>query len=148
MTMLSEVCRQVNNWFDKGKLFATFEIKDGVITNDITGAVQDGQYIRIVGSVFNDGVYRYPVSDLTDEVFKGAVWMMAVPNEFLSLVSDIESWQGKYGSVDSSAMSPFNSESFGGYSYSKVSGNTSAEGTNIVGWQGVFASRLNKWRKI
>lgn len=148
MTMLSEVCRQVNNWFDKGKLFATFEIKDGVITNDITGAVQDGQYIRIVGSVFNDGVYRYPVSDLTDEVFKGAVWMMAVPNEFLSLVSDIEAWQNKYGSVDSSAMSPFNSESFGGYSYSKTSGNTSAEGTNIVGWQSVFASRLNKWRKI
>lgn len=145
--MLSEVCRSVNNWFDKNKLFAKFEIVGGVITNDIMSTVQEGQYIRVVGSVFNDGVYQWPVTDLTDEVFQGAVWLMAVPKEFLELVDEIDAWQKKYGSVDSASMSPFTSESFGGYSYSKTTGGSS-DGSGNVSWQNTFNSRLNKWRKI
>ena len=40
--------------------------------------------------------------------------------------------------------SPYTSESFGGYSYTKA---TDANGAPI-GWQKAFASRLNKWRKL
>jgi len=107
--------------------------------------LQDGQYFRIVGSVFNDGVYQYPATGLTDETFDGAIWAMAIPSEVIALASDIEAWKEKYQSIDSPAMSPYNSESFGGYSYSKSSGGSDdLSGT----WQGAFADRLNHWRKI
>jgi hypothetical protein len=100
-----------------------------------------------VGSVFNDGVYQMTDNlELADEIFDGSIWLMAIPKAFLDLVKDIEDWQKKNGSVDSAAMSPFNSESFGGYSYSKGSGK-SGEGTG-ASWQGAYASRLNIWRKL
>lgn len=100
-----------------------------------------------MGSVFNDGVYQMTDSlELADEIFDGSIWLMAIPKAFLDLVKEIEDWQKKNGSVDSAAMSPFNSESFGGYSYSKGSGK-SGEGTG-TSWQGAYASRLNIWRKL
>jgi glycosyltransferase involved in cell wall biosynthesis len=43
--------------------------------------------------------------------------------------------------------SPYSSESFGGYSYSKASG-TDNHGNDVTSWQSKFASRLNHWRKI
>lgn len=153
--MLSEVCKEIRNWFDQARYFGRFTIKDGVITSDNDGdmGIQANQYFRIVDSVFNDGVYKNDDTlseKLTNEVFNGAVWLMAVPKDFLDLVSEIEAWQAKYGGVDSASMSPFNSESFGGYSYSKSGGGSSSgDGTGNEGtWQGAFAGRLNNWRKI
>lgn len=153
--MIDEICRELNNWFDenpndgtKNRYFGTFIITDGTL--DLSEIeIKDGQYFRIIGSTFNDGVYQYPATGLTDEEFFGAIWAMAVPPSVIALVADIEAWQDKYGGIDSSAMSPFTSESFGGYSYSKAS-RTGSGGTdsNAGTWQGVFASRLNKWRKI
>jgi len=143
--MLDELCHELNNWFDKGRYFGDFQITDGMIDLSETD-IQNGQYFRIAGSVFNDGVYQYPAEDLHDEVFDGAVWLMAVPQAVLDLAAEIEAWQAKYGGADSAAMSPFTSESFGGYSYSKGSG---SDGSGSSGsWQSAFASRLNQWRKI
>lgn len=146
--MLGEICRELNNWFDenpkagsKDRLFGEFVIKDGVIDLSETD-IKPGQYFRIVGSVLNDGVYQHPASGLTDETFDGAVWLMYVPNEILRLAQDIEAWQEKYGGIDSAAMSPFQSESFGGYSYSK-SGSGGA-----MTWKSQFADRLSAYRKI
>jgi len=148
--MLSEVCREIKNWFEQAKYFGDFVIADGAIVsrNDGTMGLQDGQYFRIVGSVFNDGVYQYPTTDLHDEIFNGAVWALAIPKEVITLSDDIDAWVAKYGGVDSVNMSPFNSESFGGYSYSKSGGGSSAGGDNSGTWQNVFSSHLNKWRKI
>jgi hypothetical protein len=67
---------------------------------------------------------------------------MAVPRGFLALVAEIEAWNTKYGA---GAMSPYASESFGGYSYSK---GATAGGSNATTWSDAFASRLNAWRKI
>lgn len=150
--MLTELCQYLKNWFDRGqpKYYGKFEVKDGSVTsfNDGDMGILDGQYFRIQGSVFNDGVHKNPPSGLTDETFDGAVWLMAVPPSAISLAAEIEEWQKKYASVDSAAMSPYQSESFGGYSYSK-SGGGSADGTTNAGtWQGVFASRLNPYRKL
>lgn len=146
--MLSELCKEINNWFDYARFCGTFTIEDNVITGSYS--LQENQYFRIVGSVFNDGVYKYDDSlELTDEQFAGAIWAMAVPQEVIALSADIEEWKDKYGSVDSAAMSPFNSESFGGYSYSKSSGGSSSGNVDLSGtWQGVYADRLNHWRKI
>lgn len=148
--MLSIVCREIRNFFECDKVFGTFEIVDKHIVlqhNNVTLNITPGQYFRVVGSLFNDGVYMYPTDELIkDETFNGAIWPMAVPPDFLALVSDIEEWQNKYGGANSQAMSPFNSESFGGYSYSKGSG--AGDGTSGNTWQGAFKARLNAFRKI
>ena len=46
------------------------------------------------------------------------------------------------------SMSPFTSESFGGYSYSKSSGSGGNGEAQALSWQRQFQSSLNKWRKI
>lgn len=150
--MLTEICQYLKNWFDRdqAKYYGNFTISDGNISfADKEMDLIDGQYIRIIGSLLNDGVHLYPDTDMKDEQFKGAVWSMAVPPDFISMANEISAWQEKYGSIDSVAMSPYNSESFGGYSYSKSGGGSSEGGGSDAGtWKGAFASRLNPWRKI
>ena len=144
--MLTELCLELRNWFDTERHFATFTIKNGELSMPF---LMDGQYFRIVGSIYNDGVYEYPTSELVDETFDGAVWAMAVPPEVIALDAEIDAWKDKYQSLDSPAMSPYNSESFGGYTYQKsVSGSASGNSALSGIWQGAFSSRLNKWRKI
>ena len=142
--MLTELCKELNNWFVQKIYFDKYTIEDGTL---IVPELQQGQYFRIVGSVFNDGVYEYPATELTDEVFNGAVWAMAIPQDVIALSSDIDAWKQKYADVDSSAMSPYQSESFGGYSYSKAS-NNSEDGNGGNTWQSVFKNRLNQYRKV
>ena len=147
--MLSELCKELNNWFNynQPKYFGDFVIDDGELLTECD--LQDGQYYRIVGSLFNDGVHQHPADDLTDEMFSGALWAMAIPSEVIALADEIDAWKAKYQSLDSPSMSPFDSESFGGYSYSKSSGRSSSGNVDLSGtWQGVFADRLNHWRKI
>lgn len=144
--MLAELCQELRNWFDVKRHIGVFKIQNGHL--DRIDGVQSGQYIRIVGSVFNDGVYQYPPEDLTDETFDGGVWLLAIPKDVVKLSEEIDAWNNKYCSIDSAAMSPFNSESFGGYSYSKTAGGASGSANSPTSWQSVFAKRLNRWRKI
>ena len=151
--MLTEICKELNNWFDRDlpKYFDGISIVNNVITKDGTPIpIKQGQYFRIVGSIFNDGVHLLS-SDLRlkDEDFDGAVWLMAVPPTVISLAAKIGSWVDKYGAVDSVNLSPFNSESFGGYSYSKSGGGSASGDSAGAGtWQSAFAKELNLWRKI
>lgn len=142
--ILTEICEYLNNYFWEKKISGNFTISDGAI--EAIG-LKNGQYFRIIGSTFNDGVHIYPATDLKDEEFEGSVWAMAVPATVIAIASDIKDWQTLYGSADSSAMSPFNSESFGGYSYSKSGSGNANSGSNIT-WQDVFGGRLNKYRKL
>lgn len=138
--MLTEICAELRNYFEvpNGRHFGKFEISGGSIAP--LDFLQDGQYFRIIGSVFNDGVHQYSASDLTDEVFYGSVWAMAVPSAVIDLAAEIE----EYNKSDAGKPSPFTAESFGGYSYTKA---TDANGAPIS-WQKAFADRLNKWRKL
>ena len=138
--MLTELLAEIRNYFEvpNGRHFGTFTISGGSIAP--SDFLQEGQYFRIVGSVFNDGVYQYPAASLTDEVFEGAVWAMALPPSIIALSAEIE----EYNDSDAGKPSPFTSESFGGYAYTKA---TDANGAPI-GWQKAFASRLNRWRKL
>lgn len=150
MKVLSEICAYLRNYFDKGqpKTYGEIVIENGSLATDCQ--LKQNQYFRIIDSTFNDGVYKNDSNlTLTDEVFKGAVWAMACPPDFINIVFEISQWQTKYGAVDSSMMSPYNSESFGGYSYSKSSGGSSDTSKDKSGtWQGAFGARLAKWRKI
>lgn len=150
--MLTEICQYLKNWFDRdqSKFYGKFIISNGEIEsyNDGDMGMIEGQYFRIIGSLLNDGVYQYPSTELQDETFEGAVWSMAIPPTVLALSEDIEAWQAKYGGIDSTAMSPYQSESFGGYSYSKSGGGASSGSDSGGTWQDAFAKRLNPWRKI
>ena len=145
--MLSDLCQELRNWFNynQPKLFGAFEIKEGKIAeNDFLDIIKENQYFRIVGSTFNDGVYKYTNDlELIDEVFVGAIWLMAVPKQVIDLNNEIDEWISKYKDT---VQSPFSNESFGGYSYSKASGGSS--GSSGPTWQSIFANRLNMWRKI
>ena len=153
LKMLTELCTYLHNWFNSNqpKIFGTIIIDGGAITNsEFLENIQDGQYYRIVNSVFNDGVYKYEADkpmNLHDESYVGAIWLMAIPQEVLSLADEISAWRDKNEAIDSPNMSPFNSESFGGYSYTKSSGSSNGS-VSANTWQGFFASRLNDWRKL
>ena len=144
--MLNELCQECKNYFDKAqpKFFGQIVIQDGSITNeDFLEAIKPGQYFRIIGSIFNDGVYcSNEELLLEDETFDGAIWLMAIPKDFLAIAKEIEDWQTQYAKA---LTSPYQSESFGGYSYSKASGKN---GGGAVTWQDAFASKLNLYRRI
>lgn len=142
--MLTELCQELRNWFERKKYFGTFTIENGQI-HPPDGSLQDGQYFRIVGSIFNDGVHKYNAEQLTDEVFEGAIWSMAVPPSVVDLSERISEWVTKYGD---SVSSPYSSESFGGYSYQKASSGQGNAASSNPTWQSTFASELNRWRKI
>lgn len=143
--ILTEVCEYLNNFFWRSKIVGNFKIEDGSIS---VTTLKEGQYFRIVGSIFNDGVHEYPATDLKDEEFEGAIWSMAVPQAVIDLASDIKEWVEKYGNVESEAMSPFNSESFGNYSYSKGSSSDSSASGSPNSWQSVFGARLAPYRRL
>lgn len=146
--MLTELCQELRNWFDLNRYEGTFTISGGTLTADF---LQQGQYFRIIGSVFNDGVHKYGDNTdvLTNEVFTGSVWALGIPKAVIQLAAEIAEWKTKYESVNSQSMSPFTSESFAGYSYTKSSSSSSGTaGASPTGWKAVFASSLNRWRKI
>ena len=136
--MLEQILIHLNNWFlvPEGVHEDTYTVEDGGI---VLPFLADGQYFRIVGSLFNDGLHKYPAEDLTEETFDGAVWALAVPKQIVTLAEEITTWNNKQGTP-----SPYTSESFGGYSYSKA---TNANGTPL-GWQDVFKTQLAPYRKL
>ena len=147
--MLTELCQELKNWFEREIHVGTFTIEGGQLTD--CSFLQDGQYYRIIGSVFNDGVHIWPDDDLHDESFDGAIWAMAIPPQVVALSDEIEAWNALYGGVSSNSKSPFQSESFGGYSYSKGGGAGGAGSSASNGaptWKSIFADELNRWRKI
>ena len=136
--MLDEILAEIRNYFTVSVHSGDFEVIGGRLSP--LDFLQNGQYFRIVGSVMNDGVYRYPYSGLTDETFSGEIWALAVPPTLIALAADIEVYEKKAKET----VSPYSTESFGGYSYTKA---TDSNGSPLS-WEKVFAKRLNKWRKI
>lgn len=137
--MLEQVLQHLNNWFlvPDGVHSGTFEIKGGSIALPFLSV---GQYFRIIGSVFNDGLHQYPANNLVDETFEGAVWALAVPNAVVALSEEMEAWQEKN---EAASSGPYQSESFGGYSYTRATGEN---GKTLTVFD-VFAEKLNPYRK-
>lgn len=141
--MLDRICAHIHNYFTDEEEIRTGEwtIADGAIALEF---LMEGQYFRIVGSVFNDGVFKYGTDALTDETFTGEIWPMKVPRAVVELAAEIETWAEKYGAI---MASPLTSESvIGVYSYTKASG--SGGGMDADAWKDAFKSRLNPWRKL
>ena len=147
--MIGEICAEIKNYFCmKGDiLIGDYSIQDGAIVPSVD--ILENQYFRIVGSVFNDGVHQNTTAlELTDEPeFHGAIWLMRVPQDIIDLATEIEAWKDANAEA---ITSPYQSESFGGYSYSKASGTGGTGNAVGVDWrnQASFASRLNPYRRI
>ena len=148
--MLKEVCDYVHNYFHLVDHSGEFTISDGTIPI----VLMEGQRFRIRGSALNDGIYTYYSTgirndDDTDdeplysETFTGFITGMGVPRDFIRLVSEITQWVTDNAST---LNSPYQSESFGGDSYTKASSSGGSGG--VFGWKDQFKSRLNAYRKI
>ena len=137
--MLEQVLAYLNNWFlvPDGVHSGTFEIKGGGIALPFLSV---GQYFRVMGSVFNDGLHQYPANNLVDETFEGAVWALAVPNAVAFLSEEMEAWQEKNGAA---STGPYQSESFGGYSYTRATG---ASGAAVTVFD-AYAAQLSPYKK-
>lgn len=133
--MLEAVLTHLNNWFCREVYAGAFTVTSGTLA---LPDLADGQYFRIVGSVFNDGLHQSPAAGLTDETFTGAVWALAVPKSVVTLAEEIKAWAAK------NQLGAYTSESFGGYSYTRA---TNAKGA-AVGWQDAFAAQLAPYRKL
>lgn len=148
MTM-TELCAELRNYFDRGlpKYFGETEIKNGSIEIDGKIDLATGQYFRVEGSVFNNGVHQYPDYDMVDEVFRGSIWAMAVPPTVVALCEEMDEWEKTYAGEVSK---PYSSETISGvYSYTKAQGGSVNGGSSpTVTAFDIFARKLNKWRKI
>ena len=140
--MLEDVLGYLRNWFCVERVVGTFVIDKGRIAFPEGATVPDNQqYIRVFGSVFNDGLHMAADDTFTDETFEGTVWLLAVPTPVVQIAQEVEAYQA---SVAEAGKSPYKSESFDGYSYQL---RTDANGC-ITSWQEVFRNRLARWRKI
>lgn len=148
--MLTELCTELNNWFERCIVSGNITINsNGVTVGDapLSDYLQTGQYYRVVGSVFNDGVHQFLSDELSPErTFVGSIWCMAVPPEVVKLAEDIDAWNTAH---ETALNSPYQSESFGGYSYSLKSGSGGNGGSSAsYTWRDQFAEQLRKWRKL
>lgn len=140
--MLEEVLRYINNRFERDLYHGIFTVENGRL--ELEDAM-DGQYFWVEGSVFNDGLHLYPDNGMRDEEFVGSVWLLAVPEQVVEIASEIRDWTGRNADVISS---PYQSESFGGYSYSKAQGGTEGNELQPSAWQSQFGARLRPFRKL
>lgn len=143
--MLAALLGQLNNFFDRNPVTGRFHHVEGgelvVEGGELVGAgdwLMPGQWFRILGSRLNDGIHQHPARDLADEAFEGCAYALAVPDEVVELAGRIEAWEAEHGDA---SRSPFQSESFGGYSYDR---GDDGDG----GWQRAFAPELRRWRRL
>lgn len=149
--MLEQVCDYVHNYFIRHSYTGQLTITGGTIPYELL----DGQRFRVRGSALNDGIYTYhaagvkndddnAASPLADETFTGSIDAMGVPKAFTALVSEISAWVQANAAALSS---PYTSESFGGYSYTKATG-SGANAGGVLGWQDMYRAKLNAYRKL
>jgi hypothetical protein len=145
--MLYEICEHLHNFFDQrdgeyiDRAYDEFTISNGVLS-PLSSSLIAGQYIRIVGSLLNDGIYLLPddfsVSELADETFTGAVFGLDISKDLVTLSTEITAY------VAANPATGYVSESFGGWSGSRATGASGAP----LSWETVYGARLNRWRKI
>lgn len=154
--MLQQVLEYIHNYFIKTPNPGTYTIDDSGMPSPLPSLLE-GQRIWITGSVLNDGVYTFHADGIRDdddtnaaglqpETFAGTICALAVPPAVIALAGEISQWVENNGDA---INSPYQSESFNGYSYTLKSGG-SAQGSSAgqIGWQTIFADRLARWRRL
>lgn len=130
---VAAVMRQVRNFFDRGYMDGRFTIAGSVLS-----PAPAAPWIAISGSLYNDGVYPLSggfLAGVTDEVFTGRVWLLYPPKDFLDLCNEMSAYDDKH------PPGAYQSESFGGYSYTRSAGDGGA-------WQQAYKDRLTPYRHM
>ncbi len=142
-TTINAMCGNIKNYFAVAKCEERFVIENGNITLPF---LRENQYFRICESISNNGVHKYTNDmQLVDEEFDGIIYALAIPKDFLLLAEEIDA----YNKTEASKPTGYASESFGGYSYSKAGGGSVKNvSSNANQWEQIFASRLNRFRKV
>ena len=92
----------VNNYFERTAELGNYTITDNAVA--VRGTYKVGQYLRIMGSFLNDGVYKIKTftngtvefdATLTDEEFVGYIVGLAVPPEFVTLAAKVTGWTSR-----------------------------------------------------
>ena len=132
---------EINNFFVKDYECDNFTITSNKITGDFESTYVAGQYIRLSGSILNDGVYKITnvtATELTLDATLQAetertitVYGLVVPSSFITLANEIIA----KGSNEAVA-----SESVSRYSVTYGEGGKS--------WTSVYKKALDRWRKL
>lgn len=146
MNTVELLMRECNNYFFKWKEVGTFTIADNKISG-FKGNYLVGQYIRLKGSILNDGVYKIEsisnnqitVTGLNNEVFEGVIFGLSVPKDFVELSSKIDD---HIKTVPKNANKV--SESFNNYSISYATGSSG----KVLEWQTIFSDSLKDYRNV
>lgn len=144
MRTVYEVMRHLNNFFERGYRATEYTITGGALAP--ADLLRPGLWVCITGSFFHDGAWRIGadlrLEDLPegtpDETFAGRVWMLAPPPAFLALCDEIDDFVKKINET------PYQSESFENYSYTKPTGKNGG----VITWQEAFADRLQPYRHM
>jgi len=136
--------KECNNYFYKWKEINTFTIDNNSIV--VNGKYLEGQYIKLVGSIMNNGVYqvetysdnKITILGLVNEVFEGTIYGLSVPKSFAELASKIEEYNSK------NIISNKSSEGFNNYS---VSFSKDKNGKPLQ-WQEIFKTDLDIYRQM
>lgn len=91
-----------NNFFERSSEYGRYTISENAIA--VRGDYKAGQYVRIMDSLLNDGVYKIAsveageitlTETLTDEEFCGYIVGLAIPNEFITLAAKVEAFTNR-----------------------------------------------------
>lgn len=91
-----------NNFFERSSEYGRYTISENAIA--VRGDYKAGQYVRIMDSLLNDGVYKIASVEageitlnetLTDEEFCGYIVGLAIPNEFITLAAKVEAFTNR-----------------------------------------------------
>lgn len=143
--MLTNICAYLHNYFDYERHSGEISIVNGVIfCNGKAIMLDEGQYFALFRERIPLGVFNEVPADKT---FVGSVWLMDVPKDILDADKWADDWMKANGGAGSEANSPFQSESFGGYSYNKGT-NSSGKGGMSIFDNAQFSRMLAPYRKL
>lgn len=141
------IMQEINNYFYKTVEKNEFSINDSKIK--VKGNYFPDQFVKIENSIMNDGIYKVlnfedgfvEINGGINEKFEGCIYGLAIPKSFLELIEEIEEYQ----KLNPTSKSNVISESYlNGYSYTMT---TNSNG-QISGWQDVFKSKLDTYRRV
>lgn len=141
--MLTKICAYLKNYFDYERHIGTIQIADGVITCN-GERIETGQHFALFRDRFVLGVYQAG-DEIENKTFDGAIWLMDIPDGVKAADEWAEAWEAENGSAQ--ANGPFQSESFGGYSYSKGTGANGGVGSSVFD-QAQMKAMLAPYKKI
>ena len=99
---LTDVLKHLGNYFERDFELGDFSISANTIA--VSKTYKAGQYVRIMDSLLNDGVYKVLSfsagvmtidGTLADETFNGYIVSLAVPKSVSDCVSKLNDYEGK-----------------------------------------------------